>query len=101
MSDNLKISKTTAYWLIQVCTKMVRDGLGRKNWHPMGTTIDRFAEEGLIDKVLTLNDDSLNSWVESLIMVARLIASSLAFQVEPQLIDNMLDINFDDFDIEE
>jgi hypothetical protein len=80
---------------------------------PIGTNITRFAIGSRFTRLIYDQDPSTVSWMEAMFSVIKLLAASLAFQIEPgeigellentpppQVIENMSAINYnDDFEI--
>lgn len=97
MTD-FKISRTTALWLIKVCTKIMRDATG-KNWSPISTQITKYVQNCYFMQVTAELDPARTSWVEAMLSIIKLIACSLAFQVDPHEINPMIeDIKITDCD---
>jgi hypothetical protein len=89
MTD-LKISRTTAIWLIRVCTKVVRDGMNSP-WNPISSALHRTYQGAYLTTVTRDLEPNHVSWVEAMFSICKIIASSLAFQMEPQLCEEMLE----------
>lgn len=84
MSD-IKISRTTAVWLVKVCTRLMRDATN-STWSPVQSTLTVFNPGNFMDKFLfkTVEEPSLRPWVEALLSVTRILAASLAFQLDEE-----------------
>ena len=80
-NTDFRISRTTALWLIQVCTKIVRDGLNFP-WHPVSTEIARTRQGSYLNAVINDLDPQRASWVQAMFSVCRMLAAALAFQLD-------------------
>lgn len=104
MPHNFQVSQATAEWLLQYCTRLVREAFGT-DWMPifgetpLGTTERRgFYDMITADRVMPLN---VKRWIGGLISVAKVVASMIAFQYEPHEVPPMLNnLNEIDFEIE-
>ena len=91
--DSYQISQTTAKWLIQFCTKLIRMGTGI-NWKPilMENMEEPIGEPGYYNCMKA--DGHLPryivDWVGGLMIVAKTIAGILAYQYEPEEVPPML-----------
>lgn len=89
MTD-FKISRSTALWLIKVCTKILTDGTGKK-WSPISAEITRYTQGCYLNQVTSELDPARTSWVEAMLSVIKIIATALAFQVDPAELNPMIE----------
>lgn len=90
MNENYRISRTTAIWLIKVCTKLVRDATNSA-WTPMQTGITSFNPGGFAFLYRNPENPAYGQWIDAMVSIVRLLASCLAFQTEAPKMHELLD----------
>lgn len=104
MTQDIRLSENTAKWLLQFGTRLVREGFGT-NWMPIfGNSPLGERQEYAHFEAIQRDPDmptAIKTWIAGLMMVAKTVASMIAFQYEPQEIPPMLEnINEVDFEVD-
>lgn len=98
-NSDFRISRTTAIWLVKVCTKIVTDAMNYP-WNPISSSLARFRQNSYLYAVTADLDPQKASWVEAMFSVCRLLASALAFQMDPEELPTIMgsgtDLDFND-----
>jgi len=94
MAD-LKISRNVAIWLIKVCTKIMRDATN-SSWSPIQTVQTVYRTGCFAYLYRDENNPMYGSWLDAMLSVIKILASSLAFQIEPgELTEHLLEENIE------
>jgi len=86
---DLKISRSVAVWLIKVCTRLIRQAT-KSEWYPLQTMITVYNPGNFAFLYRNPDDPEYSAWLDGLVSVVKILASSLAFQIEPSELDTIL-----------